>query len=217
MFARSRYRPRAAYLIRTGIRALADLARRAIAGLRARRRQVYATGAGVALLCAGWCGYDHLARTTDLVSTNDAFVQIDAKSDTAYVVAYFEDRRASRIMAGQPVSIGIKGPPERTLAGHVVEVSEKTALLHLSEESGSMQASEIMIPVLIAFEDVIDASTLPASISVTPTINTKPRDRDLIAAPPACVCRGSRPASGLKITDVPWAESSATDINDMHH
>ncbi|MDU2926199.1 HlyD family efflux transporter periplasmic adaptor subunit [Bradyrhizobium sp.] len=202
MFARSRYRPHAAHLIRTGFGTLAYLAQRAIAGFGSRRRLVYATMTGAALL--GAAGWYHLTLTIDLVSTNDAVVQMDAKSDTAYVVAYFDDRHATRIAAGQPVSIDIKGPPDRTLSGHVVEVSEKTALLRLSgEDGGSMHASEIMIPVLIAFDDVIDAATFPASASVIPTINTKPRDGDLRAASPVCVCRFPIPMSGLKITDLP--------------
>ncbi|NEL90703.1 hypothetical protein G3V64_22800, partial [Escherichia coli] len=58
-------------------------------------------------------------------------------------------------------------------------------------------------PVLIAFDDVIDAATFPASASVIPTINTKPRDGDLRAASPVCVCRFPIPMSGLKITDLP--------------
>jgi hypothetical protein len=201
MFAR--YLSPAARWADAGSRALARATLRCAFILAPGRHRALLSAAGLAILCAAvWFGFHDLNVTIAEVSTKNAIVQIDPASDRAYVIAYVEDHRAARIIVGQPVAIAIAGPPDRTLPGHVVEIS-KNALLRISGDGDqSMEASDIMIPVLIAFDDVIDASELPETASVRPTINTAPGAEKLSTIPPVRVCRAPAPRI-LRTTDIP--------------
>ncbi|CCE03127.1 HlyD family efflux transporter periplasmic adaptor subunit [Bradyrhizobium sp. STM 3809] len=173
--------------------------------LASGRNRALLSAAGLAVLCAAvWCGLQYFNVMIALVSTQNAIVQIDPASDKAYVIAYFEDHRAERIVVGQPVAIAIAGPSDRTLPGHVVDISRQNALLRISGDGdGSMEASDIMIPVLIAFDDDIDSSKLPETTSVRPTVNTDPRVQKPGTRPPVCVGRAERPVSGPRANEMP--------------